>query len=174
MLDFSSLLNAVTEFVKANQEWAPLVIFAIAFAESIALLSLFVPATAMLLAIGALIEVSGIPMLPMWLAATLGAILGDALSYWIGWRYKDQARGFWPLSRRPDLVARAESFFHRFGFWSVAIGRFFGPLRAIIPLVAGILAMRQIPFQIANIGSAALWAFAMLAPGAAALKLMGH
>lgn len=174
MLDFSSLLNAVTEFVKANQDWAPLVIFAIAFAESIALLSLFVPATAMLLAIGALIEASGIPMLPMWLAATLGAILGDALSYWIGWRYKDQARGFWPLSRQPELVARAEAFFHRFGFWGVAFGRFFGPLRAVVPLVAGILAMRQIPFQIANIGSAALWAFAMLAPGAAALKLMGH
>lgn len=174
MFDLTSLLATVTDFIRAHQAWAPLVVFALAFGESIALVSIFIPATALLLAIGALIEASGIPLLPMWVAATVGATLGDALSYWIGWRYKDQARGFWPLSRRPDLVEKAESFFRRFGFWGVAVGRFFGPLRAVVPLVAGILAMRQLQFQVANIGSAALWAFAMLAPGAAAMKLIGQ
>ncbi|OYW54100.1 MAG: DedA family protein [Xanthobacter sp. 17-67-6] len=174
MFDLTSLLATTTEFIRANQAWAPAIVFVVAFGESVALVSFFIPATALLLAFGALIEASDLSLAPIWLSATIGATLGDALSYWIGWRYKDQARGFWPLSRRPDLVEKAEAFFHRFGFWSVAIGRFFGPLRAVIPLVAGILAMRQLHFQVANVGSAALWAFAMLAPGAAALKLMGH
>ena len=37
------------------------------------------------------------------------------------------------------------------GQLGVFVGRFFGPLRSIMPLVAGICAMRQVPFQIANI-----------------------
>jgi membrane protein DedA with SNARE-associated domain len=37
------------------------------------------------------------------------------------------------------------------------VGRFFGPLRCIMPLVAGVCEMKQIPFQIANLSSAALW-----------------
>lgn len=174
MPDLTSLLNMITEFIRVHQSWAPLVVFALAFGESLAVVSIFIPATALLLAIGALMEASGIPLLPMWVAATVGASMGDSVSYWIGWRYKDQARGFWPLSRHPNLVDRAEAFFHRFGFWSVAIGRFFGPLRAVVPLVAGILAMRQLSFQVANLGSAGVWAFAMLAPGAAAMKLIGQ
>lgn len=174
MFDLTSLLATITDFVRAHQSWAPLVVFILAFGESVALVSIFIPATALLLAIGALMEATGIPLVPMWLAATIGATLGDALSYWIGWRYKEEAKGFWPLNRRPDLVAKAEVFFHRFGIWGVAIGRFFGPLRAVVPLVAGILAMRHLQFQIANIGSAALWAFAMLTPGAAAMKLIGQ
>ncbi len=174
MFDVSSLLTATTDFVRDNERWAPLLVFGLAFGESLALISIFIPATVLLLAIGALIEASGIPLGPVWLAATLGASLGDTVSYWFGSYYKDRARRVWPLSRRPDLVARAEVFFLRFGIWSIAVGRFFGPLRAVVPLIAGVLSMRQLPFQVANVASAAIWAFAMLAPGAAALKLLGY
>ncbi|OYY82354.1 MAG: DedA family protein, partial [Rhizobiales bacterium 35-66-30] len=48
-----------------------------------------------------------------------------------------------------------------------------GPARAVVPLIAGILAMPQIPFQVANVLSALVWAFVMLAPGAAVLKALG-
>lgn len=173
MFDTHTLIAATTSFVEAHHTLAPVVVFALAFGESLALVSFLVPATVLLLAIGALIEASGLPFFPIWLAAASGAALGDALSYWFGFYYKDRAKTFWPLSRRPDLVVRAEDFFTRFGVWGVAIGRFFGPVRAVVPLVAGIMAMRQMPFQVANIASAAVWAFAMLAPGALALKLMG-
>lgn len=174
MFDLQSYVAPVIDFVQEQQGWAPLIVFGLAFGESIALVSIFIPATALLLGIGALIEVSGLPFWPIWGAAVVGAALGDAVSYWLGFHYKAQAKTLWPLSRRPDLVVRAEDFFTRFGVWGVFIGRFFGPLRAIVPLVAGIMAMGQVPFQAANIGSALIWAFIMLAPGAAALKMMGY
>lgn len=174
MFDLHSYVDPVLDFVRQHQGWAPLLVFGLAFGESLALVSIFVPATALLLGIGALIEASGLPFWPIWGAAVGGAVLGDAISYWLGFHYKAQAKTLWPLSRRPDLVVRAEDFFTRFGIWGVFIGRFFGPLRAIVPLVAGIMAMGQVPFQAANISSAALWAFAMLAPGAAALKMIGY
>lgn len=49
------------------------------------------------------------------------------------------------------------------------IGRFFGPLRSIMPLVAGICGMRQLPFQLANVTSAGLWATGVLTPGIVAI-----
>jgi hypothetical protein len=57
------------------------------------------------------------------------------------------------LSRHPRLVARGFDFFQRWGVLAVFIGRFFGPLRAVVPLVAGILGMRILPFQLANVSS---------------------
>ena len=58
--------------------------FVLAFAESLAFISLLVPAWGALVAIGALIGPSGISFWPVWIAAALGAALGDWLSYWIG------------------------------------------------------------------------------------------
>ncbi|KES14420.1 SNARE associated Golgi family protein, partial [Gilliamella apis SCGC AB-598-P17] len=48
----------------------------------------------------------------------------------------------------------------------VFIGRFFGPLRAIVPLIAGTMHMSTSKFNLANIASAPVWAFVLLAPGA--------
>jgi membrane protein DedA with SNARE-associated domain len=49
--------------------------------------------------------------------------------------------------------------------FGVFLGRFTGPLRAIVPLEAGIGAMPLIPFQIANLASAVIWAVGLLGPG---------
>ena len=43
--------------------------------------------------------------------------------------------------------------------------RFFGPLRATIPVLAGILGMTQRKFTAWNVVSAMIWAPAYLAPG---------
>ncbi len=76
----------------------------------------------------------------------------------------------WPLSRHPDLLPRGHRFFERWGFAGVFVGRFFGPLRASIPLVAGICSMPFIRFQLANVLSAVVWAAGVLAPGAFGLN----
>jgi membrane protein DedA with SNARE-associated domain len=46
----------------------------------------------------------------------------------------------------------------------VFLGHFFGPIRAVIPVVAGMFAMPQLPFQIANATSAFIWAAGVIAP----------
>ena len=50
----------------------------------------------------------------------------------------------------------------KYGFYAVFVGRFFGPLRASVPLAAGILEMPWWPFQIANLTSAFVWAAMLL------------
>ena len=44
----------------------------------------------------------------------------------------------------------------------VAIGHFFGPIRAVIALVAGIVKMPFWPFQIANFAASFAWGFGLI------------
>ncbi len=171
-MSLDALANDVLAFVKAHQMWAPLIVGFLAFGESLAVISLFFPATFILVGIGGLIGASDIAFWPVCFGAAIGASLGDWISYWIGFKFKDRARHIWPLSYYPPLVARGEVFFHRFGVWSIFLGRFFGPLRAVVPLIAGIFEMPQLHFQLANVSSAMVWSFALLAPGFAALKML--
>ena len=171
-MSLDALVADVLAFVKAHQIWAPLIVGFLAFGESLAIISLFFPATIILVGIGGLIGASDIAFWPVWAGAAVGASLGDWISYWIGFKFKDRARHIWPLSYYPPLVARGEVFFHRFGVWSIFLGRFLGPLRAVVPLIAGIFEMPQLHFQLANVSSAMVWSFALLAPGFAALKML--
>ena len=87
---------------------------------------------------------------PIWIAGSLGAALGDWLSYWIGRKLEYRVQHIWPLSRHPDLIPKGEAFVKKWGVLGIFIGRFFGPLRASVPLVAGIFEMPFWRFQIAN------------------------
>jgi membrane protein DedA with SNARE-associated domain len=71
----------------------------------------------------------------------------------------------WPLSRHPDLIPRGEAFMKRWGMLGIFIGRFSGPLRASVPLIAGMFEMPFWRFQLANFSSAFLWAAVLLTLG---------
>ncbi len=165
------LFQSVLAFVRDHGAWAPLITFVLAFCESLAFLSLLVPASTILIGVGALIGVARLDFFSLWLSAAFGAFMGDWLSYWLGWRYRDRMLHVWPLSRHPKMVENGQLFFRRWGTWSVFLGRFLGPLRAVVPLLAGIMGLPQFLFQLANFVSAAIWAFVLLAPGAFAFPL---
>jgi len=168
---FEEHMQTVIDFVRANRGWAVPIVAALSFGESLAFISILLPATVALIGIGALIGMSGLDFIPIWLAAALGAALGDWVSFWLGLTFHTSISRMWPLTRYPDLVPRGHAFVERWGMYAVFIGRFFGPLRASVPLAAGILEMPWWPFQIANFTSAFLWAALLLAPGAFGMKL---
>jgi membrane protein DedA with SNARE-associated domain len=155
----------LVEFVRAHEPWAAPVVFALAFGESLAFISLLIPAWAALVGIGALIGSGGLNFWPIWLAGAFGAALGDWLSYWIGVKLGPPVAHVWPLSRHPELLPKGEAFVKRWGVLAIFIGRFFGPLRASVPLVAGIFRMPFWPFQTANFSSALVWAAVLLTLG---------
>ena len=171
-MDFESITAATVDFVRANQAWAPVIVGALAFCESLAFLSLLAPATVMLVGIGALIGVTDLAFWPIWFGASVGAILGDWLSYEVGRYLETGAHRIWPLSRYPEMIAKAEDFTRRYGVWAIFFGRFFGPARAFVPLIAGIFEMPRLRFQAANIASALIWAFGLLAPGAGLFEFL--
>jgi membrane protein DedA with SNARE-associated domain len=164
-MEFHEYVEQITAFVRDNAAWAPPIVFALAFGESLAFVSLLIPAWGALVAIGALIGPSGISFWPVWIAAALGAACGDWLSYWIGLKLEYSVVHMWPLSRHPDLIPRGERFMKTWGIPGIFIGRFFGPLRAAVPLIAGIFEMPYWRFQLANFSSAFVWAAVLLTLG---------
>jgi membrane protein DedA with SNARE-associated domain len=162
----------VVEFVRVHQVWAGPVTFALAFGESLAFISLLIPAWAALVGIGVLISSGNLNFWPVWVAGSLGAAFGDWLSYWIGVKLGPPVAHIWPLSRHPELLPRGEVFVKRWGVLAIFIGRFFGPLRASVPLVAGIFRMPWWQFQIANFSSAFVWAAVLLTLGDAVGKVL--
>jgi membrane protein DedA with SNARE-associated domain len=155
----------VVEFVRVNEGWAAPIVFALAFAESLAFFSLILPSWAALVAIGAIMRMGGIDFVPVWIAGGLGAAFGDWLSYWLGIKFKKSIAGMWPFSYYPHLLPRGEAFIKNWGVLAIFIGRFSGPLRATVPVVAGILAMPRGRFQLANFSSAFVWAAVLLKLG---------
>jgi membrane protein DedA with SNARE-associated domain len=164
-MEFHDTVQQITAFVRNHGEWAAPIVFVLAFGESLAFISLLLPAWAALVAIGALTGPSGISFWPVWVAAALGAALGDWLSYWIGLKLEYSVQHIWPLSRHPDLIPRGEAFVKKWGMVGIFIGRFFGPLRAAVPLAAGIFEMPFWRFQFANFTSALVWAAVLLTIG---------
>jgi membrane protein DedA with SNARE-associated domain len=164
-MEFHDYVEQIIAFVRDHAAWAPPIVFALAFGESLAFISLLIPAWGALVAIGALIGPSGINFLPVWIAGSLGAAFGDWLSYWVGLKLEYSVANIWPLSRHPELIPRGEAFMKKWGIPGIFIGRFFGPLRAVVPLIAGIFEMPFWHFQAANFTSAFVWAAVLLTLG---------
>lgn len=161
------IVDTIVSFVKVHQSWAIPIAFLVAFGESVCFLSLVWPGTAILVGITALFAASGMEVGVVWpaiISAALGGSVGYAVSYWVGWYFKDSVPRIWPFSTHPHLIPHGQQFFEKWGAWSVFFGHFFGPVRAVIPVVAGMFRMPQLPFQIANIVSAFIWAAGVIAP----------
>jgi membrane protein DedA with SNARE-associated domain len=159
------LVQPTLDFIAGHSSWAVAIMFVTAFGESFALVSLLFPGTSLLIAAGTLMAAGSLPYFPILAAAVIGAVLGDSVSFWIGRRFGGGIARVWPFSRNPELLPSGIRFFARHGGKSVFIGRFLGPIRAVVPLVAGLMRMRRDRFWFANVTSALVWAPLLLFAG---------
>jgi membrane protein DedA with SNARE-associated domain len=161
----TDLLQPLLDWIRANPEHAGWVVFAMALAESLAIVGMLIPGVVILVGAGTLIGAGLLNFWEMFAWAVAGAVIGDGLSYWLGHHFEYLTARFRWFRLHPDHMAKGVRFFEKYGDLSVAVGRFFGPIRAVVPLVAGLLHMPPARFYMANILSALVWAPAYLAPG---------
>lgn len=173
---FSHIVHTILGFITSHADLALPTVFFVTFGESFAFVSLFFPGTTVILACGALIAAHALPAWPVLTGGIAGAILGDSCSFWLGRRYGHLTEGVWPFTRHPEMLTRGYEFFDRHGTKSIFLGRFLGPFRAVLPLLAGITKMPPTRFWFANVTSAIIWVPALLAPGVLAgygLSMLG-
>jgi len=180
MLDIFTALDGWLEMLLgqiSGNLWLALgFIFLIASAEAVFILGLFIPSTPVLLLAGGLIAEGKLPFWEIYLAAVFGAVVGDAVSYTVGFWLKDSIRTVWPFRNFLSLINRGATFFARHGGKSVFIGRFIPGVKAVVPGIAGMFGMDYRRFSIINIASAFVWAAAHIVPGmllSAWLRSMG-
>jgi membrane protein DedA with SNARE-associated domain len=81
-MEFQWFGDAIVAFVREHRLLAPAIVMGLAFGESLAFVSLILPFWGMLVALGALVGASGgFDFSALVLVATVGAALGDWLSY---------------------------------------------------------------------------------------------
>lgn len=157
--------HSIAVFLMNNPHWGGFITFTVAFLESLAIIGTIVPGSITMTAIGMLIGSSVLPFSMTLLWATTGAFAGDLIGYGLGSYYNERLRNMWPFKKHPQWLEAGESFFHKHSGKSILIGRFIGPLRSIIPLIAGLLHMPLLRFCLAAIPAAFLWAVAYMLPG---------
>lgn len=171
-----SHLHSLIGYLSAHPHLGLGAVFAASLLEAVAVIGIFFPGSTVVFAGGVLVGLGALD--PGWTAAAavIGAVFGDGFSYWLGRRYHARIRALGFFRRHALLLDRGEAYFASDGASSVFVGRFIGPLRSIVPVVAGMSDMPPLRFAIVNIVSALAWAAAHLAPGVlfgASLQLAG-
>lgn len=151
--------------IRENIALAEPAVFVMGFAEGIPGLSLIVPSSALFLGIGGLHGAAGGTFWQLWIPASIGAVLGDCVTYAIGRRFKSEATGLPILSRYPGWLTQGRALLERWGVMAVVGGKFLGFMRPFVPVVAGVLEMPFFLFLGASIVSSFAWAGVFLAPG---------
>lgn len=173
MVPVQGMIDAVLAFVRDNRDWAFWIALVFAFGENLAFLSIVIPSTAILLGVGALVATGQLSLLPIFAGASIGALFGSVVSYAIGWRYGQAILSLWPLRDHPDLVEKGNAAFRRWGAYAVTIGHFFGPLRAVVFVMAGISRMSVPVFMAVNFVGCLAWAYVTPMFGEVAGHLVG-
>lgn len=158
-------LDIFTQWIGQNPQWALFIVFGIAFIESLAVIGLLMPGWLLLVGVGVLIGTGNINFYQASLFCFAGAVLGEYISFRVGVHYQEKIHHWSIFKRHPDWLAKTEHFFLRYGVASIALGRFVGPVRAFVPLLAGMSAMPTFRFQMTNLLSAMVWAPLYLIPG---------
>jgi undecaprenyl-diphosphatase len=170
----SQWLDSLTLWLTANPQWLGLAIFLIAFLECLAIAGILVPGTLLLFAFAVLAGNGALTLSGTLALAYCGGLLGDLLSYATGRYFHQDIRRLPGLRHHPEWLAGAESYFQRYGIASLLVGRYIGPLRPMLPMIAGMFNMPFGRFVLVSLLASAGWVLAYLLPGwatGAALRL---
>ena len=160
-----SIKDQLLALARDHNDWIAPLVFALGFAESIALVSLFVPSSILFLGVGAIHHTAGGAFVPVWLAGAAGAFTGDIVSYAVGRHFKDSIHTVWPFRKYPGLIGKAKAMDEKWGALALVGSKFLGMLRPFAPVMAGTISMPWGRFLLASAVGALIWAGVFLSPG---------
>ncbi len=158
-------LDALVAWIGQHPLAAGLVIFLIAFGDALVIVGVAIPAVPLLFAVGTMVGLGHVDGGYALVCASLGAFIGDGISFWVGHRYGPQLRQVWPFRSHPEWLAAGERSFRRHGMKSLVIARYVGAIRPFVPAIVGMLGMRLRRYVPASLVAALLWSATFLAPG---------
>ena len=135
-------------------------LFLIAFLESLPMIGLALPGSTLIVLAGFLVVHGKGQIVEVVLVTTLGALLGDLLSYWLGARFGPPLLNRKSFRKHRRLINQAEIFFASHGGKSIFFARFLGPIRGITPFIAGLARMSQKTLCLYALISSILWGIA--------------
>ncbi len=160
------VMEALLEhFITQSLAYSLIAVALVAFLESLALVGLLLPGTVMMAALGALIGSGEVGFYEAWAAGIAGCLLGDWISFWLGWRFKKPLHRWSFLKKHKALLDKTEHALHQHSMFTILVGRFVGPTRPLVPMVAGMLDLPVAKFVLPNIIGCLLWPPLYFLPG---------
>jgi len=147
---------------------AVLGVAAILFIETATILGSFLPGDSLIFILG--IALSTTISFPIWLALPiiiLSAIAGSQVGFWFGTRvgpalFKKRKRN-WFFNE--DTILRAQKVIDRYGPRAIVLARFIPVLRALVPMLVGMIGMDAKKYLRYNIIGGLLWGGVLLLLG---------
>ncbi len=158
-------MEFIQEFLPRLQELGIVgywLLMAITFGESFVLAGIFIPGTILLIVMGGLVPQNYYDFYDLVFFAVCGAILGNAVSYELGHFGRLQTERYPFIAK---YIKTGKDFFKKHGGKSIILARFIGPIRSIVPFVAGVSDMHRGQFYVLNVLSAIIWSFSYIALG---------
>ena len=160
MFEFTEIIV----WLENNPEWIAFGIIGASFIESFALIGILVPGVVLLAIISGL-AVTSLTIFEVVLLAYVSSLIANIASFFIGFSVRNSLNKIWPLSRYPEFLYRGQVFFKNYGMIGLFVGKFIGPVRPVLPIIAGSLSMDRRKFVLIEIISCFLWALAYTIPG---------
>jgi membrane-associated protein len=178
MLRFSALDNQLDDMLSSvGVVLFYLVIWGLVFAGTALLLGVFIPfvtGDSLLFASGLVAaSTTNLNIVVLVIGTGLAAFLGDQVGFLLGRHY---GRGYLDRhgGRRTEAaIAKTESFYRKFGWWSVVIARFMPWARVFVPVIAGVGRMNYYRFLTSNLVGALAWGVGLTLTGFYAASIPG-
>jgi membrane-associated protein len=153
--------------VRGLIEWGgTLLVCTIVFVETGMFVGFFLPGDSLLVTAGVFAGAGQLKLGMLLTLATLCAIAGDQLGYFIGWKAGES------LYRREDSrffkkrhLQQAHEFYERYGGKTIILARFVPIIRTFCPPVAGAARMRYPVYFMCDICGGFLWVWSMVLLG---------
>ena len=140
----------------------------ILFIETATILGSFLPGDSLIFILG--IALSSTLNFPIWLAVPIivaSAIAGSQVGYWVGVKvgpslFKNRKKTFF---FNEDTITRSHDIIERYGPRAIVLARFIPILRALVPMLVGIMGMESKKYLKYNVIGAILWGGCLLLLG---------
>ncbi|AHG60231.1 DedA family protein [Buchnera aphidicola] len=155
----------LTNFITQSLTYSLLLVGIVSFLESLALVGLLLPGIILMTTLGTFIGDGRLLFYPAWISGTIGCLLGDWLSYYIGLYFKNWLYNLKFLKKNQKLFDKTKSILHKHSIIAIIVGRFIGPTRPLIPMIAGMLKLPLKKFIFPSMIGCILWPPVYFFPG---------
>lgn len=108
-------------FITQSTLYSLIAVLLVAFLESLALVGLILPGTVLMAGLGALIGSGELNFWHAWLVGIIGCLMGDWISFWLGWRFKKPLHRWSFMKKNKSLLDKTEHALHQHSMFTILV-----------------------------------------------------
>ncbi|WP_367671985.1 DedA family protein [Buchnera aphidicola] len=151
-----------------------ILVILITFLESLAIVGLLLPGIVLMTSIGTLIGNGKLSFYSAWITGMIGCLIGDYLSYYIGWKFKNWIYTIKIFQKNIHLFQNIKKKINQYSMITIIFGKLIGPTRPLIPMISGMLNLPMKKFVLPSFISCIIWPAVYFIPGIITGILMHH